>query len=84
MSADPKLSLKAVALVLSLFVGVATLLAFASPVTSSPARLDAAEQRIGLAESRLDKLESDRRSDRELLVRIDENVKALKEAARKP
>lgn len=40
-----------------------------------PYRLEAAEKRIGVLEEQVS-------SSRELLVRIDENVKALKEAGR--
>jgi hypothetical protein len=76
---EPKLPLKTAGLVMGLIVGLATLAAFMSPVTSAPERLTAAERRIGSAETRLEKLESDRRVDRELLIRIDENVRALKE-----
>ncbi len=37
--------------------------------------------RVGAAERRIDQLETEQRQARELLVRIDENVKALKERA---
>jgi hypothetical protein len=73
MSTEPKLPLKSLAVVITVLVGSATLLAYWRPMGELPNRMTAAERR-------LDALEADRRADRELLVRIDENVKALKEA----
>jgi hypothetical protein len=72
VSDDTEVSLKRIGLLLGI---IATITSFVGAWAILPHRMNAAERRI-------EALESEARTSRELLVRIDENVKALKEARR--
>lgn len=78
--ADVKLSLLKTGAILAVVVALATLLAYAMPLLGLPARVQVVENRVTTAERDVGLIRSERAQDRELLIRIDENVKALKEA----
>lgn len=62
----------------------ATILGILSTVAALAGAWFILPYRVGAAERRIEQLETEQRAARELLVRIDENVKALKERAAKP
>lgn len=69
MSSDIKISLKMAGIVVGALVAVAPLIVWLSTLIGLPARVTA--------------IEVEQKATREVLIRIDENVKALKEARSK-
>jgi len=71
MSHDTKISVLKLGGILAAIASLIGVLAYARPYVDLP-------DRVGRAEVRLEHVEAERRTDRELLIRIDENVQALK------
>ncbi|MBX3751389.1 MAG: hypothetical protein KF897_15025 [Opitutaceae bacterium] len=80
VSGDVKINLTRLSVVLAVIAGIA---AFAGAWFVLPYRVDAAEKTAAefavRVERRFEATEAEQRQQREILIRIDENVKALKE-----
>jgi hypothetical protein len=79
-SGDITLNVTRAGVVVALMVGAAGIL---SPWFVFPYRIEAAEKRQEVAERRADAMERELSSMRDVLIRIDENVKVLKESQRR-
>lgn len=77
MSEEVRLNLAKVGTVVSVLAGLAALLGAWGVL---PYRVAAAEERMAAAEAKIATLQAELRDTREILIRIDENVKALKDA----
>lgn len=80
MSSDVKISLGRLMLVLGVLTALCGLIGYAGPLLGLPARMGALDLRVTNTEKEIRQLRDERAADREVWARIDENVKALKEA----